>query len=258
MPQLILSDASLAYGHVPLLDHADFQLDPGERVAVIGRNGTGKSSLLRALAGQGALDDGTVWRQPGMRLGYVPQEPPFDSELTVFEAVVAGMGEVSALLAEYHAVSLAMADDSADHDLLLERMNRLQGELESRHAWSFETQAERVIQRFSLDPDARVGQRLKVDVQRLAEAPRREHRRRKLGLLQELQEMLEGVAQHRRVNNGCIGHKAPRQSRTFDALFKHILGTTTTDSALLQSDGPIRQCEARAFPMVRASRPPGA
>ena len=157
MPQLILSDASLAYGHVPLLDHADFQLDPGERVAVIGRNGTGKSSLLRALAGQGALDDGTVWRQPGMRLGYVPQEPPFDSELTVFEAVVAGMGEVSALLAEYHAVSLAMADDSADHDLLLERMNRLQGELESRHAWSFETQAERVIQRFSLDPDARVG-----------------------------------------------------------------------------------------------------
>ena len=55
MPHLILSDASLAYGHVPLLDHADLQLDPGERVALIGRNGCGKSSLLRALAGQGAL-----------------------------------------------------------------------------------------------------------------------------------------------------------------------------------------------------------
>ena len=62
MPHLILADASLAYGHVPLLDHADFQLEPGERVALIGRNGCGKSSLLRALAGQGALDDGTVWR----------------------------------------------------------------------------------------------------------------------------------------------------------------------------------------------------
>ena len=60
MPHLILSDASLAYGHVPLLDHADFQLDPGECVALIGRNGTGKSSLLRALAGQGAIDDGSV------------------------------------------------------------------------------------------------------------------------------------------------------------------------------------------------------
>ena len=157
MPHLILSDASLAYGHVPLLDHADLQIDPGERVALIGRNGCGKSSLLRALAGQGALDDGAVWRQPGVRLGYVPQEPPFDPALSVFEAVVAGMGNVSALLAEYHAVSHAMAESSTDHDVLLERMHRLQGELEARNAWSFEAQAERVIQRFSLDPDASVG-----------------------------------------------------------------------------------------------------
>ncbi len=157
MPHLILSDASLAYGHVPLLDHADLQLDPGERVALIGRNGCGKSSLLRALAGQGALDDGSVWRQPGIRMGYVPQEPPFDPTLSVFEAVVAGMGEVAALLAEYHAVSHAMAESSVDHEALLERLHTLQGELEARNAWSFETQAERVIQRFSLDPDASVG-----------------------------------------------------------------------------------------------------
>lgn len=157
MPHLILSDASLAYGHVPLLDHADFQLDPGERVALIGRNGTGKSSLLRALAGQGALDDGTVWRQPGVRMGYVPQEPPFDPELSVFEAVVAGMGEVSALLAEYHAVAHAMSESNADQEALLERMHEVQGELEARNAWSFEAQAEQVIQRFSLNPDAKVG-----------------------------------------------------------------------------------------------------
>ncbi len=158
MPYLILSDASLAFGHVPLLDHAEFVLEPGERVALIGRNGCGKSSLLRALAGQGMIDDGTVWRQPGVHLGYVPQEPPFDPELTVFEAVVAGMGEVSRLLAEYHAVSHALADESAaDQTGLLERLHQLQGELEARNAWSFETQAERVIQRFTLDPDAKVG-----------------------------------------------------------------------------------------------------
>jgi len=157
MPQLILSDASLAYGHVPLLDHADFQLDPGERVALIGRNGTGKSSMLRALAGQRSLDDGSVWWQPGMRMGYVPQEPPFDPELSVFEAVVAGMGEVSALLAEYHAVAHAMGEPGSDHEALLERMQALQSKLEACNAWSFEAQAERVIQRFSLDAEARVG-----------------------------------------------------------------------------------------------------
>jgi len=157
MPHLILSDASLAYGHVPLLDHAELQLDPGERVALIGRNGCGKSSLLRALAGQGALDDGSVWRQPGIRMGYVPQEPPFDPSLTVFEAVVAGMGEVSALLAEYHAVSHAMADAAGYQEALLARLHLLQDELEARNAWSFETQAERVIQRFFLDPEASVG-----------------------------------------------------------------------------------------------------
>ena len=157
MPYLILSDASLAFGHVPLLDHAEFQLDPGERVALIGRNGTGKSSLLCALAGTGGLDDGTVWRQPGLRIGYVPQEPPFDPALSVFEAVVAGMGDLSKLLAEYHAVSHALGEADADHEKLLDRMQLLQTELEARDAWSFEAQAERVIQRFSLDADALVG-----------------------------------------------------------------------------------------------------
>ena len=160
MPYLKLTDACLAYGHVPLLYHADFLLDPGERVALIGRNWTGKSSLLAAMAagtGRGRLDDGEVWVQPGIRVGYVPQEPAFDPEQTIFEAVISGMGENSTLLAEYHAVSHALGEADADHEKLLDRMQHLQTELESRDAWSFEAQAERVIQRFSLDADALVG-----------------------------------------------------------------------------------------------------
>lgn len=160
MPYLKLSDACLAYGHVPLLDHADFLLDPGERVALIGRNGTGKSSLLAALAagsGRGKLDDGEVWVQPGIRVGYVPQEPPFEAEDTVFEAVISGMGEASKLLAAYHEVSHQMAEGTGDHDALLARMESLQHELESCGAWAYEAQAEKVIDRFGLDPEARVG-----------------------------------------------------------------------------------------------------
>ncbi|KAB2921934.1 MAG: ATP-binding cassette domain-containing protein, partial [Dechloromonas sp.] len=160
MPYLKLSAACLAYGHVPLLDHAEFQLDPGERVALIGRNGTGKSSLLAALAagsGKGRLDDGEVWAQPGIRVGYVPQEPPFDPAMSVFQAVVSGMGETSALLAEYHDISHRMAEGSGDHDALLSRMDTLQHELEARGAWAYEAQAEKVIARFGLNPDAAVG-----------------------------------------------------------------------------------------------------
>ncbi len=160
MPYLKLSAACLAYGHVPLLDHADFLLDPGERVALIGRNGTGKSSLLAALAagsGRGRLDDGEVWVQPGIRIGYVPQEPPFDMEATVFEAVVSGMGETSKLLARYHEVIHQMAEGQGDHDQLMADMASLQHELESRGAWAYEAQAEKVIDRFGLDPDANVG-----------------------------------------------------------------------------------------------------
>ena len=160
MPYLKLSEACLAYGHVPLLDHADFLLDPGERVALIGRNGTGKSSLLAAMAagtGRGRLDDGEVWVQPGIRVGYVPQEPPFEPDATVFEAVTSGMGQASQLLAAYHEVSHQMAEGEGDHDALLARMEHLQHELEASGAWAYEAQAEKVIDRFGLDPEARVG-----------------------------------------------------------------------------------------------------
>jgi ATP-binding cassette subfamily F protein uup len=156
MPLLTLDQACLAFGHVPLLDHADLTLDTGERAALIGRNGSGKSSLLRALAGQQPLDSGTLWRKPGLRIALVAQEPVLDPEASVFEAVAEGAGAVHDTLLEFHEVShrLAGAHDAA----ILERMNELQQRLEHADGWRINTRIESLISRFSLVPEAVLGQ----------------------------------------------------------------------------------------------------
>ena len=91
MPLLQLSDVCLAYGHAALLDHASLVIEAGEHVGLIGRNGTGKSSLLRILEGSARADDGKVWLAPGLKLAFVAQEPAFRPGHTVFEAVAEGL-----------------------------------------------------------------------------------------------------------------------------------------------------------------------
>lgn len=158
MPLAKLDCVHLAYGHIPLLDGVNFQVDPGERVGLIGRNGTGKSSLLAVLAGERDADDGLCWQQPGVALTYVRQEPLLDHELTVFACVVAGLGDVSAQLARYHDIAKQLEDcDAAQSEMLLAQLVEVQHELESQGAWTLESQVEQVISRFSLQPDAVVG-----------------------------------------------------------------------------------------------------
>jgi ATP-binding cassette subfamily F protein uup len=156
MPYITLDHGSLAYGLNPLLDHTDFQLDPGERVGLIGRNGTGKSSLLKVLAGQIKLDDGTLWQAPGIRLAFVAQEPPLDPAHTVFEAVAEGLGNLQQVLIDYHAVSHAMSEPDADTATLLERMQTLQHELEAQNGWQVQARIDTVLSRLSLPADTPV------------------------------------------------------------------------------------------------------
>ena len=109
MAVISLSNAQLAFGHVALLDHAEFSLETSERVGLIGRNGTGKSSLLKIIAGSFKLDDGLLVMQQGIKIAYVEQEPQFDPNLSVFDAVASGLGEMPALLQEYEAITAELS-----------------------------------------------------------------------------------------------------------------------------------------------------
>ncbi len=157
MPYLTLDKAALAFGHVALLDGVDFQLDEGERVGLIGRNGGGKSSLLKVIAGQANLDDGTVWRQPGARICYVSQEPELNPDATVFDEVARGLGELQQLITDYHRLSHELSEPDADYDKLLAEMQPLQTRLEAQDGWAVQARIETAIAKLELDADARIG-----------------------------------------------------------------------------------------------------
>ena len=154
MPLVTLDQAHLAFGDAPLLDHTDLTLDAGERVALIGRNGTGKTTLLKVIAGRQALDSGTVWRAPAMRIGFVPQEPQLEAGHTVFEAVAEGLGGLQATLLEYHALSHSLADAASDD--ALHRLHELQYALDHADGWRINSRIEALIDRFGLPSDALV------------------------------------------------------------------------------------------------------
>jgi len=156
MPHITLDNASLAFGHHALLAQASFQLDPGERVGLIGRNGAGKSSLLKAIAGTIKLDDGTVWRAPSVRVVYVPQEPELDNAHSVFEAVAEGLGSLQQTIIDYHQVTHDMGMPDANIEALMERMQALQHEMDAQNGWVAQSRVETVLSRLKLDADVLV------------------------------------------------------------------------------------------------------
>ena len=156
MPHITLDNASLAFGHHALLDKASFQLDPGERVGLIGRNGAGKSSLLKVIAGETKLDDGNFWRATSVRIVYVPQEPVLVPKHTVFEAVAEGLGDMQQILVDYHEVTHSMGAADADIDALMDRMQKLQHELDAKDGWGMQAKVETVLSKLSLNPDTPV------------------------------------------------------------------------------------------------------
>ena len=152
MPLLTLDRVSVAYGHLPLLDEATLQVEPGERVCVIGRNGTGKSTLLNVIAGAVPPDAGRAWTQTDLRIGCLAQDAPFLDERPVFDVVADGLGDLASVVTDYHHAALAVADASTP--ARLERLGALQHELEQRDGWRLEQQVEVVLERLGLPADA--------------------------------------------------------------------------------------------------------
>ena len=142
MALITLIDAQLAFGHVALLHHTGFSLDTEERVGLIGRNGCGKSSLLRILAGLDKPDDGILQFQQGIRLAHVAQEPALDPDSTVFNVVRNGVAQVIDLIDAYC---------QGDGDL-----NEIQDAIESQDGWNWEQRVAETLHRLHLEPQVRI------------------------------------------------------------------------------------------------------
>ena len=152
MPLLRLNNISLAFGHRALLDGVNLEMFRGERVCLVGRNGEGKSSLLRILSGEVTADDGEMWVRPAARVACLAQEVGMDSQDSVFDVVAAGLPELGRLISEYHHTVSELTH--TDNPAALQRLSELQHELEAANGWQLEQRVERVLSRLDLDSDA--------------------------------------------------------------------------------------------------------
>ena len=147
MPLIKLSKVSIAFGTHDLLDKADFQLSTGERVGLLGRNGEGKSTLMKIIAGEIHADDGEIRRRSGLKLALLDQSLELSNTDSIYDVVAGGLGEVGEWIKRYHALSITM--DGEDEKALTE-LGHLQHKLEEHHGWQLQQRVETVLSRLNL------------------------------------------------------------------------------------------------------------
>lgn len=145
MPLLRFEKVSLAYGDQPLLEHAEFQIRRGERVCLLGRNGAGKSTMMKLVAGNIMPDDGTVWRKPGLKAGVLNQDLPDQDDKKVYDVVASGLEAVGELISRFHSLSMNI---STDEDM--KALEKVQQQLEAVDGWSLSQKVDTVIQKLTL------------------------------------------------------------------------------------------------------------
>ena len=156
MSLVSLQDVSVAFGGPPVLNHADFAIERGERVCLLGRNGAGKSTFMKVLDGTQTPDSGAVVKLGGVTMARLDQEMPLALTGSMFEVVAEGLGDRGRLLTAYHAASLRV---SVDHsEAALRELDRLHRALDSADAWQLHIRVETVLEHLALDPEARIEQ----------------------------------------------------------------------------------------------------
>lgn len=149
MTILTLDNLSLSIGTSCLLDHINFTLNKGDKVGLIGRNGTGKSSLLKILAGLSTADSGFVHKASGIKIAYVAQEPQLQPENSIFDEISRGLDSVAKLLATYYAILDKLEHSASDH--LLEELHEVQEQLEACNGWSYANLIDRMLSDLKLN-----------------------------------------------------------------------------------------------------------
>jgi len=153
MPLLRLSNVSIAFGTHALLKDAEFQLDAGERVGLLGRNGEGKSTLMKIIAGNIQADHGDIWRQPGLRLAWLEQTPDLPDDATIYDAVAGGLGDLGHWITRYHELSMTL--DGTDEKAMTE-FGDLQHKLEAHNGWHFQQRVETTLSKLDLPGELKI------------------------------------------------------------------------------------------------------
>lgn len=155
MPLLGMQDVTIAFGGPPVLDHANLSIERGERVCLLGRNGAGKSTIMKLLDGTMRADGGEIVRQTGLTVTRLEQDIPDDVDGTIYDVVAAGLGDTGRLLSRYHAAShrVAAGADASESESALAELGRLHAALDAAGAWETQSRVETVLTHLGLDGD---------------------------------------------------------------------------------------------------------